>query len=96
MRLHKDPVPDDRDRGGLAEDVVELSLLLTARQLRALVAAASRQEMSAGQLLRWLTQEYLHGLGFSPAGKHTATPRGTTVVSPSDRRSIRIDSWQSG
>jgi hypothetical protein len=94
MRLYMGPTADNRDFGWLDEDVVELSLLLTARQLGALEEAASGQGMSAGQLLRSLTQEYLHGLGLSPPGRLPATPTGTSGVSPEGHRSARIGAWR--
>jgi hypothetical protein len=52
--------PEGRPRGlGREDAVVELTLLLPSQQLEALEGAASRQEVTVGQLLRRLVRDGL-------------------------------------
>src|SRR5690348_480769 len=53
--------PDDRPRG-LGRAVVDLTLLLPNQQLEALESAATRREMTVGQLLRRLIRDGLAGM----------------------------------
>ena len=50
------------------EEVVELSLLLPTKQAQALVKAAAGRGISAGQLVRQVTQEFLRRDQPSPKG----------------------------
>lgn len=45
--------------GGGRGEVVEIPLLLSARQASALESAAYRRGMTAGEMVRWLLREYI-------------------------------------
>jgi hypothetical protein len=55
-------------------DVVEIPLLLTARQADALCRASRRRGMTAGQLARRVLTDFL-GRGVRPARAGRTTPR---------------------
>jgi hypothetical protein len=65
--------PDDRRRG-LERAVVELTLLLPNQQLQALESAATRQEMTVGQLLRRLIRDGLAALDDGLAPEEPGSP----------------------
>jgi hypothetical protein len=67
---------------GLEEEVVEVPLLLPARQLAALERLASARGLTVGQLCRWLVRDYLG----APRGVVTEVATFSTGGRPIDTR----------
>lgn len=66
MNAVKEPLAsdrDDREAAHIDDEVVELSLLVSIKQLKALQRAAERRGVSAGQLLRQVVGDYLRRRG---------------------------------